>query len=341
MSELITYSRNGRLIAGVKEPLKVPFIFLFILVCTTFVCAVMDMLTAWGLYQSTGKSFTLASAVLKLPHSLYEVLIPSVVLSIVLLGFRLARKRFSRFIALLIVLGVGYLALVNGMLLLRPLAGASAAQEISANKYFPPSTFVRLGERVLNIRSLSDTRARAILVFDPAGKGARFQVFPEATLVLSPGVLRLVTARPFPQTVVGTPDLSSTSVFAADRFTELFLRDVRAMTSDFQSLLAASRAEFFASSFALVFLCAASLMLLRITRWPLLNVMLLGIAVRGYFSLYHLLASDFVPQLSRVVTDGFVVRMFPTAAFVGLGVIFLLVDILFLSGDRWVSEPGQ
>ena len=70
-------------------------------------------------------------------------------------------------------------------------------------------------------------------------------------------------------------------MFAADRFTTLFLRDIHTMTADFQGLLQTSHAEFFAASFALLFLCTASLMLLRITRWPLVNLMLLGIAVRG------------------------------------------------------------
>jgi hypothetical protein len=324
----------------VKEPLKVPFIFLFILICTTFVCAVLDMLTAWGLYESAGHGFSLAAAVQKLPRSLYDVLVPSVVLSIVLLGFRLVRRRFSRFIALLIVLGVSYIALVNGMLLLRPLAGASPAAGVTPAQYLPPSTFVRVGERMINVRSISDTHARAILVYDPARGDARFSVYPEGTAVVTTGVLTITASSPGPLSINGTPDLPWTSVFATDRFTELFLRDVRTMTSDFQGLLVTSRAEFFASSFALVLLCAASLMLLRITRWPLLNIMLLGIAVRGYFSLYHLLAVSFAPQLRQVVTDAFVTRMFPSAAFAGLAVIFLLVDILFIPADRWVSETG-
>ena len=121
-----TGTRNGRLRIGVNEPLKVPFIFLFILICTTFVCAVLDMFSVWGLYESAGRGFTLAAAVQMLPRSLYDVLVPSVVLSIVLLGFRLARRRFSRFIALIIVLGVGYIVLVNGMLWLRPLSTITA-----------------------------------------------------------------------------------------------------------------------------------------------------------------------------------------------------------------------
>jgi len=338
---LITGIRNGRLRIGVKEPLKIPFIFLFILICTTFVCAVLDMLSVWGLYESAGRGFTLATAVQRLPRSIYDVLVPSVVLSIVLLGFRLARRPFSRFIALLIVFGVGYIVLVNGMLWLQPIAGASPAAQESARQYIPPSTFIRIGERMINVRSLTDTRARAILVFDPAREGARFTVAPEGTAVISGGALKLTTSGPRPLTITGAPDLSWTSVFAADRFTSLFLRDVRTMSSDFQRLLETSRAEFFASSFALVLLCTASLMLLRITRWPLVNIMLLGIAVRGYFSLYHLLAVSFAPQLAQVVTDRFVARMFPSAVFVGLAVLFLLVDILFIPGDRWVSEPRE
>jgi hypothetical protein len=194
---------------------------------------------------------------------------------------------------------------------------------------------------MINVQSLSGSRARAVLVFDPTRPSPRFFVTPEATVVITGGTLRLTTPGPRPLTLTGEPDLSWTGVFTADRFTLLFLRDVRTMTLDFQRLLAASPAEFFASSFALVFLCTASLMLLRITRWPLVNIMLLGFAVRGYFSLYHLLAVSFAPQLARVVTDSFVARMFPSAAFIGLAVIFLLVDILFIPGDRWVNEPLQ
>ena len=60
-----------------------------------------------------------------------------------------------------------------------------------------------------------------------------------------------------------------------------------------------ARAEFFAACFGLVFLCTASLMLLRLTRWPLINVALLGI-----------------------------------------GVLFLLVDVVFLRGGRAAGETG-
>jgi hypothetical protein len=323
----------------VKEPWKVPFIFLFILIFTTFICAALDTLSAWGLSDSAGRGFTLAYAVQRFPRSLFDVLVPSVVLSIVLLGLRLARRQLSRFVAFFLVLGIGYLALVNGMLWIRPLASLPPAAEIPA-QYIAPSRFVSVGGRMILARSLSGGRARAVLLYDPVGTPTRFSVAPEATATVRGGQLTLTTVGPQPVTLRGSPDLTWTSVFAADRFTEILLRDVRTMTADFQGLLAASRAEFFASSFALVFLCTASLMLLRVTRWPLVNVMLLGIAVRGWFWLYHYLAVSAAPQLSRALTDSFVARMAPSGAFLAIGVLFLLVDIIFLRGGREASEPA-
>lgn len=320
-----------------KEPWKVPFIFLFILIVITFICAALDTLAGWGLSDSAARGFSLAYAVQRFPRSLYDVLVPSVVLSIVLLGLPLARRQISRFIAFVIVLGIGYLALVNGMLWIRPLASLPPAAE-GAAQYIAPARFVSIGERMVLVRSLAGNRARDVLLYDPAGTPARFTVAPEATVSVRGGDLSLSVSAPGAVTLRGAPDLSWSSVFAADRFTEILLRDVRVMSSDFQRLLAASRAEFFAASFALVFLCTASLMLLRLTRWPLINLALLGIAVRGWFWLYHYLAVSAVPALSRAVADSFVVRMAPTGAFLAIGVLFLLVDIIFLPGGRAASE---
>jgi hypothetical protein len=334
---LITAVASGSLRLGVSEPLKVPFIFLFLLLCTTLVCAALDTLSAWGLSGSAGGRFTLLYAAQHFPRSIYDVLVPSVVLSIVLLGLRLARRRISRFVALFIVLGVGYVVLVNGMLWIRLLTGAAPVAE-SPRQYLAPSTFARVGDRFVAVRSLTDGKARAVLVYDAAGT-PRFTVAPAAEATVRNGMLTLATEGPRPLTISGAPDLTWTSVVAADPFTDLFLRDIRTMSADFQRLLSSSRGEFFAASFALVFLCTTSLMLLRLTRWPLVNVMLLGIAVRGWFSLYHFLAVSIAPQVARAVADTFTTRMVPSIAFTALGVLFLLVDILFLPGERPAGEP--
>ena len=114
------------------------------------------------------------------------------------------------------------------------------------------------------------------------------------------------------------------------------------MTGDLRELLdprppdgSCSRASACSSS------CSASLALLRITRWPLFNVLLLVLAVRAYLLLYHALAVDLAPTVARIVSDPLLAQLAPSAAFVVLGVLLLLVDILFVPPDRWTAEAGR
>jgi hypothetical protein len=160
----------------VSEPAKLPFLFVFILLGTAAVCAALDVLSAWGSAGPVQGGFTLTWALHRIPRSLYDVIVPSVVLSIVLLGIRVARRRLSRFVAFCIVLAVGYLALVNGMVWVRPLAAEPAPQ--SARQYLAPSHFVQLGSRLIAARTVSDHRLGSLLVFDPAGAPPRMTVIP-------------------------------------------------------------------------------------------------------------------------------------------------------------------
>jgi hypothetical protein len=324
--------------AKVKEPLKAPFIFLFILICTTAVLSALNVIYSWGMFDSSARAFNMAYAAQRLPRSLFDMLIPSVILSIVFLGFRFARRPVSRFLGLFIALGVSYIVLVNGMLWLRAFSARVPVAAESPRQYLQPSTFVRLGGSEIAVQSLSGTEARGILRYDPASAGSHLSVFPAGVAVMRGGTLILTTNSRPPVTIMGAPDLSWSSVFAADRFTGLFLRDVATLTTDFQRLLGVSLGEFFAACFALMFLCTASLVLLRLTRWPLANIMLLIIVFRGYFSLYHLLAVQLAPRVAAIVTDRLAARMFPAAAMAVIGVVLLLVDIIFIPSSRGKGE---
>ena len=321
-----------------KEPLRAPFIFLLILIAATAVLSILNLLYTWGMYDSAGRGFDLAYIAQRAPRSVFEVLIPSVVLSIVLLGFRLARRPFSRFLGLLIVLGVSYIVLVNGMIWFRALSGKSQPAQETPRQYLQTATFMRVGGTMLSVSGIKGTALQGVLLFDTAKAADRFSFAAGGTATTSAGTLTVKTSGVSPITISGKPDLSWTGVFAADRFTSVFLRDIGTLTSDFEALLDGSLPQFFAACFALLLLCAASLALLRVTRWPLANIMLLVIAMRGYFSLYHLLAVDLAPRVAAAITDRLVARMLPSAAMAALGVLLLLVDILFIPGNRWSRE---
>ncbi len=321
-----------------KEPLKTPFIFLFILLCVTVVCAALQVLATWGLNDAPTRAFSFALLIQRFPRAVADVMIPSVVLSVMLVGFRMARHPFSRFVGMLIVLGVGYASLVNGMIWFRSLAGASVPPAAAPRQYLQPSTFTKVGDVLVAVNEISGPGVKGVLRVDTARQGSRFSVYGAGAAASRGGTLTIVTTAKPPVTIAGSTDLSWTSVFAPDRFTAAFLRDIDTLTGDFERLMTRSLPEFFAACFALVFLCAASLVLLRITRWPLVNVMLLVIAVRGYFSLYHLLAVRLAPQIGQLISDTLAARLSASAAFAVIGVVLLLVDILFVPADRW-SNP--
>jgi hypothetical protein len=321
----------------VKEPLKAPFILFFTLICTTVVLTALNVLATWGLYDSPGRAFSLAYVLARAPRSMFETLIPAVVLSIVLFGLRMARRPFSRFLGLLIVLLVSYVVLVNGMILLRGVSAKSRATPEAPRQYLQPATLVRVDSWILSANALSEDRLRGVLVFDTTRTVDRFSVFAAATATARAGALTVTTTGAAPLTISGSPALAGTGVFTPDRFTGLFLRDVTTLSGDFERLLSTSVGQFFGACFALLFLCTASLALLRLTRWPLANIMLLAIAMRGYFSLYHLLAATLAPRIASAISDPVLVRLFPSAALAALAVILLLVDILFIPPDRWTK----
>jgi hypothetical protein len=316
----------------VKEPLKLPFVFLFILLCVTFVLALLNVLATWGMYDSTLRAFTLRYAVQRFPRSLFDVTIPSVVLSIVLLGFRMARKPFSRFLGLLIVLVAGYVVIVNGMIWFRRLSVSVPPLQETSRQYIEPSTFTRMGGRIIAVRAIDAVSFRDLLVFDASRGQGRFALYPAGTVTARGGTVTLTAAG---MAITGTPDPAAAALFTPDRFTAAFLGDMHTLTVDFERLMGGLPGVFFAACFSLVLLCTASLVLLRMTKWPLVNIMLLIIAVRGYFSLYHLFAVTLAPRVAGVIADPLAARLVPSAVFAAIAVILLLIDIIFIPADRW------
>ena len=130
--------------APVKEPLKAPFILLFIILCTTVILSALNVLYTWGMFDSANGRFSLAYVVQRFPRSMFEMLIPSVVLSIVLLGLRMARQAFLPLSSgLVIVLGVSYVVLVNGMIWLRAAQRRKPRRPTAVPRAVHPARHVR------------------------------------------------------------------------------------------------------------------------------------------------------------------------------------------------------
>jgi hypothetical protein len=324
-----------------KEPLRLPFVFLVVFLCAAVVLTSLLLFARWGLEDSEVRRFTLEMAAARLPRALFEVMLPAVLLSIVLLGFRMVRRPFSRLLGFLIILGVSYAVLVNGMIWSHRAEAGVREPTVAAwswQQSLSKGDFARLGAVYVAPGAAKDNVFGPTLVVDPAKQAPRFTLYRSGTASAKDGEVTLKLAGTRSATIRQRIERAATPLFAADVYTDYFMRDFRTMTGDFEKLLGVSFARFLFACFALLFLVSASLSLLRVTRWPLFNVLLLVLAVRAYLLLYHVLAVDFAPTIGRVVSDPLLTVLAPSAAFIILGVLLLLIDILFIPSDRWTTE---
>jgi hypothetical protein len=320
----------------VKEPLRLPFVFLLLFLCTTAVLAALQVFAG-------GAPLTLELAALRLPRAAFDVMLPAVLLSIVLLGFRMVRRPFSRFLAFLIVLGASYAVLVNGLIWTHRAESSvtPAVTTPAASQYFSSKSFAAMGTRRIAPLAVKGNRLEKVLVFDAAAKAPRFTLYRAAAVSVQGGTVGVQLEGAKPLALRADLEPAAASLFAADPFTERFLRDFRTLNDDLHALLEKAPARFFFACFSILFLVTALLVLLRATRWPLLNVLLLVLAVRGSLLLYHVLATSLAPTVARIVSDPLLVRLAPSAAFILLGVLALLADVLFVPADRWTAEAAR
>lgn len=319
----------------VKEPVVLPFIFLLVFIVALALFSALDLFAAWG-YSSAGiQAFSLGYAAQQIPRSALQSLIPATMTALMISGLRAARKSMSRFLALVILLLVSYVVLVNGMLLLKGFGSAGRAAPATARLYVHPGSFLRIGGSVINAQRVTDAAVNGALVYKiDASGGERFAVYPSGRAAEKNGVfsVQFDGARPLELSAALPP--AAGRIFEPDPLTALFLRDMGVLTGDLRKLIAASPAEFFIAAFALLFLCASSMAIMRFTRWPLVNALLLISAVRVYFLLYHFLSVTAGPEIGKGLADPIVARLFPSIAFIVLGVLFLIIDIIFIPTHR-------
>ena len=326
-----------------KEPLRLPFVFLIVFLCTVVVLTSLQLFAGWGL-ADWPRPFTFELAASRAPGALFAVMLPAVLLSVVLLGFRMMRRPISRLLGFLIVLGAGYAVLVNGLIWSHRAETAvrePAAAAGSWKRYLPPDSFTAAGTRYVAPNATKDGGIGPVLVTDTSRTAPRFALYASGTVSVKDGGVSLLASGAKPLDLRQQMPPAVTPLFAADTFTDYFLRDFREMNGTLRELLVRSTGRFLFACFALLFLVSASLVLLRITRWPLFNALLMVLAVRAYLLLYHLLAVELAPAIGRVVADPLLRLLAPSAAFVVVGVVLLLVDILFVPADRWTVEAGR
>jgi hypothetical protein len=76
----------------------------------------------------------------------------------------------------------------------------------------------------------------------------------------------------------------------------------------------------------------------RISRWPLANVLLAFLVMRGFLYLFRLLREGLARELGKALPSPALLEYLPELVLLAVGVILLLVDLLFYPSGRSRGE---
>jgi hypothetical protein len=340
----------------VKSPFLLPLHLL--LWCAVFLLAftAVTVVAAW-VPRAADAPWEAAREVLARSPGYAQGCIPAALIpAIFLTALRVARNPVSRPFSLLLPPATAFCILFLGPMALGLLETAPTPASASPAGYLLPGALTMAedeggrGAVVVALRQDDGgARLEQIVVLRSAPADSRLAYYPTgSTVVVDDGaLLRLASAaggatagqsaelrlRRLPVWGELTRPAAATSGLLRDlSFLDLELRRSKGESRLDSILLCASLASF---------LCFSGV-LLRMTRWPLLSMVLLGLLWRGALALLRLLGEQVRPALASLipglVDGGAVARNLPALLLLVAAVLFFALDLVFVTFDFWKRE---
>lgn len=324
---------------AVKQVILLPVVFLFAFLCAVALFSTLCFFVSWGGSWDGAQKPTAELAVRQMPSIFRDVLVPSILTALLMVGMRSTRKPVHRLVLLPVALFLSFGIAVGGFLGLEILDRGTMAAAPAAERPLAERSFTRVGPVFLSAEKVDGAELGGVLLVSPDAPGARFRVLPAATVERAGDLLRVKAGKADGVLAEGRVEGAADGIFRMDPVVEAFLSDLGSLKDDLHGLQSSSFREFLAAVFSLLFALTASFVFLRLTRWPLANLFLYVLASRGALLLFRLLRRGLGAGIAASFTSPLIVRLFPYGVFVAVGLLLLLVDLLFVPADR-LREGG-
>jgi len=313
---------------AVKEILRLLLVFaaLFILVSVLF--AALGLLGFLGrLYAA--KSFPQLSMVLARLPALFLERLPLVLpATLLLLLARSGLHPGRSFPAFILVAGACFALLVFlSPLLERTPPPGTGSEALESAPLLAPGYWHSRGGRAYYLEAEQEGGRQSLLVVDPAQKQSRlrYTTAPAGTFTgaaLSSGDAGFPGEPAFP------------AAFTPERFTVRLDQDLRLLNRELSASRAAGQPRYLLFCFALVFAFMAAVFLMRLSRWPLLNLFLSFAALRFEFYIFRLLREVIADELATLITGEVLLEILPVLGLFLFAGLLLLLHLLFLPARR-------
>jgi len=326
----------------VKNALRLPALFLLFCILLGVLLTGISLLELRVGHSGEPPQAARALVVSRLAPVLLERFPAAVLFALVLTLFPLYRRPGNRFLSYLLPMGAAFLVLAFGGQALRRLPGAPRAPQPTAAGYFLPRCFQEFGGAVLYLDGLEGSRLDGVVAQGPPAGGPRLaylggsvaSIGGQQLTVQGGGRSLSAPARPAYAVLLAEAD------DPVQRLLSGFEADLRRLARELDARYRASRSAYYLTCLALVFSFFTAGVFFRISRWPLANVLLAFLVMRGCLFLFGWLREEVAGELARLAGMPRLVSSLPEAALLALGAVLLLVDLLFLRFERPQGEPA-
>jgi hypothetical protein len=320
----------------VKDILRLPILLLFVFVLLFLSFSVLEVLAVWGSVYSEGREAALRVAGADINRGLVQALPAAVLAALMILLARIAFKPGSRFLSLLVPLGGAFLLLAVGYQLLEGLGTQEADRPApSARRYLMPGVFNATENKAVYLEDLDDSRAVPVVVAEGGDTGQRLLYFPQGRVVAGEDTVILRMAG---YTLETDANPVFGGLFAAGETLRGLFADLDFLNAELADMFRASLPSFYFAVLAVVLSFYGAGMFFRLSRWRLLNVVLVLLALRGILALFRFMRVGVVLELNRTLHNPQIAQLLPEMVLVILGGLLLLLDLLFVPFGAGAEE---
>ncbi len=323
-----------------KDSLLLPVIFLLIFLVVFLLIAGLATLKSWGECFSEGNNTLVEAISHNLPVRLLQILPVSILISLAALFIRILIKPGSRFLSFLFPLGTAFALLIFGYYFLNEIShpeGTSPNTEeraVKAERFLLPGKFTDLGGYTVYTESLQDGEAANLILI--GDKQKKFNFYSRVEIKADAQGITLYTLNEKEVKINARPVYSF--IFQEEPRLRSLFRDIGLLNDELARQYHNSRTGFLILSFSLFFFCVASSVFMRISRWPLLNFIIVLLILRGIFSLFRFLKTEIILELKKALVDSPLIDSLPAMILLFLGLVFLLIDLVFVDYNFWQRE---
>ncbi len=319
-----------------KDALRLPLIFLLFFILVIIFFSGLSLLSLWGSLYSENPDTVKKLVLERAPATFKEMLPMSVLLALVFLLFRIVNNPGNRFLSFIIPIGAAFAVLVFGYSALKSIGPGPVGNEVTPARYLIPGRFNYFEDRSVYVASLSGNKAENIIITESNNRERHLAYYPDGEIEAGEEGLVLFVPGSEPLTFSSKPVFAD--LFAQDRFGQDFFQDIRLLNQELDRLFRESKTGFFLLGFALILSFFSISVFMRISKWPLFNLLLGILVMRLLFYIFRFVRGEIARELKSILGDQGMFESLPAFILMCFGALMLIIDILFVPFDRWKRE---